>query len=67
VGHYGIEPYPTTERCYRPLITPVTEASQLIYSISHDRTLSGCGFYLAGLEPASYRLPPIVPPTATKG
>ena len=28
VGHYGIEPYPTTERFYRPLITPVTEASQ---------------------------------------
>ena len=67
VGHCGIEPHLLTERFYRPLITPVTEASQLIYSISHYRTLSGCGFYLAGLEPASYRLPPIVPPTATKG
>jgi len=29
VGHYGIEPYLLTERFYRPLITPVTEASQL--------------------------------------
>lgn len=29
VGHYGIEPYPLTERFYRPSITPVTEASQL--------------------------------------
>ena len=29
VGHCGIEPHLLTERFYRPLITPVTEASQL--------------------------------------
>lgn len=28
VGHCGIEPHLLTERFYRPLITPVTEASQ---------------------------------------
>ena len=41
--------------------------SNLIYSIPHDRTLSGCGLYLIGLEPMTYRLPPIVLPTTTKG
>ena len=29
VGHCGIEPHLLTERFYRPLITPVTEASLL--------------------------------------
>ena len=29
VGYCGIEPHLLTERFYRPLITPVTEASQL--------------------------------------
>ena len=30
VGHCGIEPHLLTERFYRPLITPVTEASQFL-------------------------------------
>ena len=39
VGHCGIEPHLLTERFYRPLITPVTEASQFDHS--------------TGIEPAS--------------
>ena len=39
VGHCGIEPHLLTERFYRPLITPVTEASQFAHS--------------TGIEPAS--------------
>ena len=33
VGHCGIEPHLLTERFYRPLITPVTEASQFLYLV----------------------------------
>ena len=33
VGYCGIEPHLLTERFYRPLITPVTEASQFLYLV----------------------------------
>ena len=33
VGHCGIEPHLLTEPFYRPLITPVTEASQFLYLV----------------------------------
>ena len=36
VGHCGIEPHLLTERFYRPLITPVTEASLLYLVIESN-------------------------------